>query len=63
MGSSAKTISGAVIERAGDRDALLLTAGQLARAVLQPVGEADRAHHDVEPLLVGSAAGEGERAA
>ena len=35
--------SRAVGERAGDRDALLLAAGELARAVGQPLGEAERA--------------------
>ena len=40
------------VERAGDGDALLLAAGQLARAVAQPIGEADGADDLVEPLRV-----------
>ena len=39
-------------ERACDRDALLLTARQLRRAVVQPVAEPDGLHDRVEPLLV-----------
>ena len=52
---------GAAGERAGARDALLLAAGQLARPVAEPVAQADRVDHGVEPLLVGLAAGDVER--
>ena len=48
------------VEGAGDGDALLLAAGQLARAVAQAVGEADRVDDLTEPLLVWRA---GRRAA
>ena len=41
VGSSAKMISGLLIERARDRDALLLAARQLGRPVGQPVAEPD----------------------
>ena len=44
---------GAGVEGPGDGDALLLAAGQLARAVAQTIGEPDRADHLAEPLLVG----------
>ena len=48
-------------ERARDRDALLLTAGELGRPVRQPVAEADGVDHPIEPRLVGIAAGERHR--
>jgi hypothetical protein len=50
-----------VHERARHGDALLLAAGELARAVGQAVGEADAVDQLVEPLLVDLAAGERER--
>ncbi len=50
-------------ERARDGDPLLLTAGELRRAVVEPVGEPDGADHLVEPLLVGLLPGERQRAA
>ena len=43
VGSSANTTAGRVIERARNRDALRLAAGELARAVRAPVAQADRA--------------------
>ena len=49
VGSSANTTSGWVTSAAGDRDALLLAARQLARAVLEPIAEADGVDHLVEP--------------
>ena len=39
-------------QRPGDRDALLLAAAELARAVLQPVAQADGVDDLVDPLLV-----------
>ena len=39
VGSSARIRSGIVDQRAGDRDALLLAAGELARPVVTPIGE------------------------
>ena len=45
----------------GHGDALLLAAGELARPVVQAVGEADGADDLVEPLGVGLAAGEVHR--
>ena len=48
-------------QRAGDGDALLLAAGELGRAVLEPVAEADGVDDVVEPLLVGLASGERQR--
>ena len=61
MGSSAKMIAGCAGQRAGHGDALLLAAGELARAVPQPVAQADGADHAVEPRRVGLPAGEVER--
>src|SRR5215203_1151383 len=46
---------------AGDRDPLLLAAGELRGAVGAPVLEADGADELVDPLLVGIAAGDRER--
>ena len=43
-------------ERPGDGDALLLAAGELGRAVREPVAEADGVDHVIEPLPVGSTA-------
>ena len=48
-------------ERAGDRDALLLAAGELGRAVAEPLGEADLVGELAHPLAVRLAAGERER--
>jgi len=45
-------------EGTGDGDALLLPAGQLCRAVRQPVAQTDDVDDPVQPLLVGAAAGE-----
>src|SRR6266508_668894 len=39
-------------ERPGDGNALLLPARQLTRPMVEPVGEADRVHHRVEPPRV-----------
>ena len=52
VGSSAKTTAGSVIERAGDRDALLLAARELGRLVRAAVGQADlrRAAHSRLPF-------------
>jgi ABC-type lipoprotein export system ATPase subunit len=46
---------------AGDRDALLLAAGELGRAMLAAVGQADVADHLVDPLAVRLRAGDRER--
>ena len=48
-------------EGPGHGDALLLAAGELARAVLQAVAEADGVDDLVEPRLVGLAAGQVHR--
>ena len=48
-------------QRARDGDALLLAAGQLGRAVVQAVADADRVDQPVEPLAVGLAPGDRER--
>ena len=48
-------------ERARDRDTLLLSAGHLGRAVLAPVGEADRLDELVHPRLIDVAAGDRQR--
>ena len=61
VGSSAKMISGRDRERARHGNALLLTAGELRRAVRQPVAQAHRVDDAVEPLLVGVAARERHR--
>ena len=58
MGSSAKMISGRLDEGARHRDALLLAAGQLRRAVREAIAQADRVDDAVEPRLVGLVAGE-----
>ena len=42
---------GVVDQRAGDRDALLLAAGELRRAVIEPVAQADQPGHLDRPLL------------
>ena len=49
------------VEGPGDRDALLLAAGELARTVLQAVGETDRLDDLVEPLTVDGVAAEHQR--
>ena len=48
-------------QRPGARDALLLPAGQLRRAVPEPVAQADGVDDRVEPRLVGLAAGDRQR--
>src|SRR6478735_6726686 len=48
-------------ERSGDRNALLLTAGELVGLVLEAIGEADGGDHRVVPLGVGLAAGDRHR--
>ena len=50
-------------ERAGDRDALLLAARQLGRAMVEPLGEAERAEQLLGPLARGSRARRRGRAA
>ena len=50
-------------QRTGDRDALLLAAGELARPVLEPVAEADGGDHVVDPLVVARLAAEHHRQA
>ena len=52
---------GSAGERARDRDALLLTSGQLRRAVFQARAQPDDVDDVVEPCLVGIATGERER--
>src|SRR5689334_20680074 len=47
-------------ERPCDGDPLLLPTRQLGRPMLEPVGEADRPDHAVEPLLVGLLPGQRE---
>ena len=49
VGSSAKMIAGSAGQGPGDGDPLLLTAGELARAVVEAVAEADGADDRVEP--------------
>ncbi len=61
VGSSAKMISGRVTNARADRDPLLLAARELGRSVAEPVGQADGAHHLVEPRCLGLAASERER--
>jgi hypothetical protein len=63
VGSSAKMICGARRQRPGHGDALLLTAGELARTVLHAVAESDGADHVVDPLLVARIAAEHHRQA
>ncbi len=48
-------------ERAGHGDALLLTTGELARAVRQAVAEADGVDDRAQPRSVRTTAGEGQR--
>ena len=48
-------------ERAGDRHALLLAAGELGRAVAEALREADLVGQLAHPLAVGLDAGERER--
>ena len=48
-------------EGPGNGDPLLLSAGELARAVTEAVLEADGGDHQVEPVRVGLAAGERRR--
>ena len=52
---------GARGQRPGHGDALLLAAGELARAVLEALGQADGLDDRADPLLVGPAAGERHR--
>ena len=54
-------ISGLAGHRPGDGDALLLAAGQLARAVLQAVLQADRGDDLVDPRRVAVVAAEHQR--
>ena len=61
VGSSAKTIVGPADQRAGDRDPLLLAAGELVGLVGEPVTEPDGRDHLVVPLGVGLAAGDRQR--
>ena len=61
VGSSANTTAGREIERAGDRDALLLAARELRRAVVQAVADADGVDQAVEPLRVDLLAGDRQR--
>ena len=61
VGSSAKHDRRLRDERAGDRDALLLAAGELRRAVLAPLRRARPFEQVVEPRLVGLLAGDRER--
>ena len=49
-------------ECAGDRDPLLLAAGELGGAMRQPVGQADLVDQVVEPVLIGLLAGNGRAA-
>ena len=56
VGSSANTTAGLWHERAGDRDALLLAAGELRGAVRAAVAEADGLDELLDPLVVGLAA-------
>ena len=57
VGSSARSRSGLVHERAGDGHALLLAAGELRRAVVDAIGQADRlerrSREAVVPVAVG----------
>jgi len=48
-------------QRAGDRDPLLLAAGQLGRPVPQPVVQTHRAGHRRQPVRVGGPAGDIQR--
>ena len=50
VGSSASSSARLAHQRAGDRDPLLLAAGELAGAVLEPVAEADRGQRGRGPL-------------
>jgi hypothetical protein len=50
-----------VDEGPGDRNALLLAAGELGGPMRETVGDADRRDELVEPLAVGLAPGQGER--
>ena len=61
VGSSANTTAGCEHERARDRDALLLAAGELRRAVRAAVAEADDLDQLLEPLAVGLAARDRQR--
>ncbi len=61
VGSSANTMSGFGHQGAGHGDALLLATRQLARQVVEPVGEAHGLHDRVEPRLVLVLARQGER--
>ena len=57
VGSSARITRGSTDERAGDRDALLLAARELARQVLGAVGEADLAEQRARAVAQLVAAG------
>ena len=61
VGSSAKTTFGRRGERAGDRDALLLAAGELGRTMAEALAQADGVDERVEPRRVGVAPGDRER--
>ncbi len=56
VGSSASSSVGPVGERAGDRHALLLAAGQLVRPVLGAVAEPDQLEQLADPLARARAA-------
>ena len=51
VGSSARTSAGLAGQRAGDRDALHLAAGELGRPVVHAVGEADLLEQQLDPRL------------
>ena len=51
-------MAGCVDQRAGDRDALLLAAGQLAGPVADPVGQPEHVDHGLVAVAVDVAAGE-----
>ena len=61
VGSSANTTVGPGDERARDRDALLLAAGELGRAVRAAVREPDALEQVLEELRVGLLAGDRQR--
>jgi hypothetical protein len=60
VGSSANTTAGFEIS-ARHRHALLLAAGQLGRAVGEPVGQPDRVDQPPQPVGIGLPAGDRER--
>ena len=62
MGSSAKSTAGRRDQGAGDGHALLLAAGELGRAVAQPVAQPDASSTSVvEPGVVELASGDRQR--